>query len=87
MQVRDLVKRLPTVDPMAKKSWAEMTSAQRAGVVVGGVLELAATAVTLRDLSRRPASQVRGPKLLWVAACAVQPFGPMAYWMYGRNAG
>jgi len=87
MQVRDLVKRLPRVDTMAKKSWAEMTKAQRAAVVVGGVLELAATAVTLRDLSRRPASQVRGPKMLWVAACVVQPFGPMAYWMYGRNPG
>ena len=87
MQGRDPVKRLPTVDSMAKKSWAELTTTQRAWVVVGGAIELAATAVTLRDLAKRPASQVRGPKALWVAACAVQPFGPMAYWMYGRNPG
>ena len=69
---------------MAKKTWAELSSAQRAGAVIGGALELALTAVTLRDLSQRPATRVRGPKALWVVACGVQPFGPLAYWVCGR---
>ena len=69
---------------MAKKTWAELSYAQRAGAVIGGALELALTAVTLRDLARRPASRVRGPKALWVVVCGVQPFGPLAYWVCGR---
>jgi hypothetical protein len=69
---------------MAKKTWAELSAAQRAGAVIGGALELALTAVALRDLARRPASSVRGPKALWVVACGVQPLGPLAYWFCGR---
>ena len=70
---------------MAKKSWADLSPAQRFGVVIGGALELAMTAATLRDLARQPASKVRGPKLLWVALCTFQPFGPMGYWTYGKR--
>ncbi len=69
---------------MAKKSWADLSPAQRSGAMIAGALELALTAVTLRDLARQPASQVRGPKVLWVVSCTLQPFGPLAYWTYGR---
>jgi hypothetical protein len=39
----------------------------------------------LRDLARRPSANVRGPKALWVAACVVQPIGPLAYFAFGRR--
>ena len=39
----------------------------------------------LVDLMRRPASQVRGPKLLWAAGFVVQPVGPVAYLLWGRR--
>jgi hypothetical protein len=39
----------------------------------------------LRDLAKRPSAGVRGPKALWVAACVVQPFGPLAYFAFGRR--
>jgi hypothetical protein len=37
------------------------------------------------DLRRRPADQVRGPKVAWAMSFAVQPFGPIAYLSLGRR--
>ena len=70
---------------MAKKSWADMTSTQKGLVVAAGVVEVALTTWCLRDLKARPASQVRGPKMLWGPALSIQPVGPIAYLVWGRK--
>ncbi|WP_110208684.1 hypothetical protein [Nocardioides daejeonensis] len=70
---------------MAKKSWNDLTPTQQKVVVIGGVVEAALTGWMLRDLKRREAAQVRGPKLLWRAASVVQPFGPLGYLAFGRR--
>lgn len=69
-----------------KKRWSDFTSAQKAAIVATGTVEVVLTVVALVDLSRRPRSQVRGPKALWVLGCAVQPVGPVAYLMAGRRS-
>jgi hypothetical protein len=68
-----------------KKTWADLTPAQRKAVVVAGFVELVVTALALRDLHHRSESQVRGPKALWRLSFAVQPFGPLAYFVLGRR--
>jgi len=68
-----------------KKKWRDLTPTQQKVIVVVGAAEVALTAVALRDLHHRPAAQVRGPKALWVLACVVQPFGPVAYLVKGRR--
>jgi len=68
-----------------RKRWSDLSPEQQVGIVVGGFIELVLTAIALRDLARRPARQVRGPKLLWVLGCLVQPFGPVAYLFAGRR--
>jgi Phospholipase_D-nuclease N-terminal len=68
-----------------KLRWSELEPWQRGAVVVGGAVELALTAIATRDLRRREASQVRGPKALWFAALAIQPFGPIGYLLLGRR--
>lgn len=70
---------------MAKKTWAEMTPTQKKLVVVAGLVEVAVTTWCVRDLKHRPAGQVRGPKVLWGPAMSVQPFGPIAYLVWGRR--
>ena len=45
------------------------------------------TTVALRDLIRRPAALVRGPKPLWGAALFVQPIGSPLYLLAGRRIG
>jgi hypothetical protein len=70
---------------MANKSWADMTPTQKKVAVAAGIVEVAVTAWCVRDLKQRPDSLVRGPKLLWGPALSVQPFGPIAYLVWGRR--
>lgn len=70
---------------MAKKKWAELTTGQKRFVYVAGAAEAIVTTIALRDLSRRPAGDVRGPKAAWAMACFVQPVGPLAYLVVGRR--
>jgi hypothetical protein len=70
---------------MAKKTWSDMTPTQKKIVVVTGIAEVAVTAWCAKDLRHRPAALVRGPKLLWGPALSVQPFGPIAYLVWGRK--
>ena len=69
----------------ARKRWSDLSTEQKAGIVVGGVVELVLTTLALRDLARRPARDVHGPKVLWVLGCFVQPFGPVLYLLSGRR--
>ncbi len=69
----------------SKKRWRDLTPTQQ-GLILGLVsLELAFTATALVDLARRPASQIRGPKPLWLLGCFVQPVGPLAYLVLGHR--
>jgi hypothetical protein len=68
-----------------KKRWSELSSGQRASIILGGIAELILTTIAFRDLKQRPASQVRGPKALWALAFSVQPFGPILYLLGGRR--
>ena len=69
-----------------KKRWRDFTPAQRAAIIAGAAVEIALTTAAVVDLARRPRAQVRGPKLFWVVGFVVQPFGPLAYWAFGRRA-
>jgi hypothetical protein len=68
-----------------KKKWSDLSPRAKAAIVVGGTLELIMTALALRDLRRRPASGVRGPKILWLPVFFVQPVGPPLYFLFGRR--
>jgi hypothetical protein len=70
---------------MSKKKWSHLTVARKRIIYVAGAAEVVATAAALRDLARRPANQVRGPKAAWVVAFFVQPVGPFAYFAAGKR--
>ena len=70
---------------MAKKQWSDLTPRAKTAIVVGGAVEVIVTSFALRDLVRRPAREVRGPKLLWFLGCFVQPIGPLLYLRVGRR--
>lgn len=67
-----------------RRSWNEFTTAQKAGVLASGAVQITLAVLAYRDLRRRPAALVRGPKALWYALCAVNFVGPLAYFSYGR---
>ena len=68
-----------------KKKWSDLTPTQQKAIIAGGAVEVIVTALALRDLARRPASEVRGRKSLWVLSFVVQPIGPLAYLLRGRR--
>ena len=71
-----------------KRTWSDLSESQRRGLLVGAVLEGVLKIVALRDLRRRPAASVRGPKWAWGAALLlVNAMGaaPVAYFLLGRR--
>lgn len=69
-----------------QRQWSELTTGQRTGIVAAGALEVALTLTAAVDLVRRPAEQVRGPKLVWWPLLLVQPVGPVGYLLLGRRS-
>jgi hypothetical protein len=66
---------------MAKK----LTRSQARIVAAAVAVQLVIAALTLRDLSRRPADRVRGPKWLWRILGTANTSGSAAYWLLGRR--
>ena len=71
--------------PDATRRWSDLSPVQRAAVLAVGTLQFTLQAFALRDLKRRPAGQVRGPKPAWVAAPFINFLGPLAYLRWGRR--
>ncbi len=70
---------------MNKKRWSDLTPAQQTGVLVMASVQMALAATAWVDLARRPAASVRGPRLAWAAAIAVNFVGPISYFAFGRR--
>ena len=67
-----------------QKQWREMSNGQRVTVVVVGAAQIALTAAAFRDLIKRPADRVNGPKAAWGLALLVNWVGPLTYFAKGR---
>jgi hypothetical protein len=67
------------------KRWSDLTPQQRAGGIVSAVIQLVLAAAAWRDLAKRTADQVRGPKPLWAALILVNFIGPLSYFAFGRR--
>lgn len=70
---------------MAKRKWSDLSDRNRRLIIVAGVFEACLKAAMLIDIRRRPASQIRGSKWLWRPLAAVNFFGPVAYFAFGRR--
>jgi bacteriorhodopsin len=70
---------------MRRKRWSELTQRQQAAIAAIAAVQVLLSAATLLDLRRRPSTQVRGSKRLWVAAAFVNFVGPIAYFTLGRR--
>lgn len=68
-----------------KKSWKEMSPAARAGFVAIGIAQVSLMLAAQRDISKRPADQINGPKLAWRVAALINFVGPMGYFILGRK--
>ena len=69
----------------SKRRWSDLTTPQRAAILTAGLAQFTLQAIALRDLRRRPAKHVHGPKRVWAAASFVNFVGPIAYLAWGRR--
>ena len=70
---------------MGKKRWRELSAGQKRFIVLGGAIELGFKVAALRDIHRRADQEIRGRKWVWVAAQAINTFGPLSYFVFGRR--
>jgi hypothetical protein len=70
---------------MVRKTWSDLTSAQRASVIVSAALQFALAATAWVDLARRDASEINGSKARWATIIAINYVGPAAYFLKGRK--
>ncbi|MFW0783775.1 PLDc N-terminal domain-containing protein [Gordonia sp. CPCC 206044] len=68
-----------------RKKFNQLPPRSRALIIVGAVVQLGLQAAALRDIKKRPAAQVKGPKPVWAALSFVNYFGPIAYFVVGRK--
>jgi hypothetical protein len=68
-----------------KKSWHELTDAQKSGIVLLATLQFTLLVAALWDIRRRPADQINGSKRMWTAVAFVNFIGPIAYFLFGRK--
>lgn len=68
-----------------KKSWKEMPPLARAGFLVAAVVQLSLLIAAQRDISRRPAEQIRGNKAMWRIVSLINFVGPGSYFVFGRK--
>jgi hypothetical protein len=68
-----------------KRRWSDLSTQQRATVVVAATVQVGLLAAALTDLRRRPSAQVNGSEAIWAALSFVNFVGPLAYFAFGRR--
>lgn len=71
-----------------KQRWSDLSPRTRKLLIVGGIAEAGLKTAALIDIKRRPASDIRGSKWMWVpAVIAVNSLGavPLSYFAFGRR--
>ncbi len=73
---------------MKARRWSELSERTRRLIIAVGVAETSLKVAALVDIRRRPASQIRGPKWLWVPVVAIVNSAgviPLSYFAFGRR--
>ena len=70
-----------------KKTWKELSPTAKFGTITAALVQLSLLVAAQRDISRRPAEQIRGGKTLWRLATLVNFVGPGSYFTFGVKRG
>lgn len=52
-----------------------------------GIINLVLMILTIRDIRRRSADEIKGNRKFWMLAAFAPPIGPIAYFVFGRKRG
>ena len=70
-----------------KKTWAELPPPAKFGTILAACVQLSLLIAAQRDISRRPAAEIRGSKALWRAVTLINFIGPGSYFTFGVRRG
>jgi hypothetical protein len=68
--------------------WSDLSDRSRTLIIAAAIAEAILKTAVLIDIRRRPASQIRGSKRLWIAAAVLvnsAGVGPISYFAFGRR--
>ena len=68
--------------------WSDLSESSRRLVIAAAIGEAVLKTAVLIDIRRRPASQVRGSKRMWIIAAVLvnsAGVGPLSYFAFGRR--
>jgi hypothetical protein len=72
---------------MARR-WSDLSERNRRLIIVTAIGEAILKTAVLIDIRRRPASQIRGPKWLWIVVAVLlnsAGVGSLSYFVFGRR--
>ncbi len=72
---------------MARR-WSDLSDRNRRVLIAAAIAEAGLKTAVLIDLRRRPASQIRGSKWMWVAIAVLvnsAGVGSLSYFVFGRR--
>jgi hypothetical protein len=72
---------------MARR-WSDLSDRSRKMIIGVAIGEAILKTAVLVDIRRRPASQIRGSKWMWVIAAVIvnsAGIGPLSYFAFGRR--
>jgi hypothetical protein len=71
----------------SRVSFGELSRRRQVGIVVFGTVQLGLLIAAERDIQRRSAALIRGPKTRWRLICLINFLGPLSYFTFGRRRG
>jgi len=74
-------------DVMARR-WSDLSDRSRKLIIAAAIAEAILKTAVLIDIRRRPASQIRGSKPMWIVAAVLvnsAGVGPLSYFAFGRR--
>ena len=69
--------------------WGDLSERSRRLIIAAAIGEAVLKTAVLIDIRRRPASQIRGSKRMWIIAAVLvnsAGVGPLSYFAFGRRA-
>lgn len=70
---------------MERKSWANLTEQQKRTLSGAMSVQIVLLTLALIDIARRPKSDIKGSKPVWVLVSFVNFAGPVSYFIFGRK--
>jgi len=73
---------------VAAAKWSNLSQRNQRLLIAAAVVGTSLKTAALIDITRRPASEIRGPKWAWIPAVSIlnsAGIAPVAYFVWGRR--